>query len=168
MKRQKLILCSLFLFFLLPLFPLTASANSSWYWISETRPYDILPWVAIATLLIETAGLLLFAKTQSILRTFSLVAVANALSFAAPYLINLQIYSEEMFPYRNYLEKSPSYTVGFLFCMATVFIELPIVYYSLRKHTASKTAFIFTIVGSNIVTTILVAIVERLFCVGQW
>lgn len=36
------------------------SANSSWVWISQTRPYDVLPWVALVT---------------------------NLLSFAAPYVL---------------------------------------------------------------------------------
>lgn len=31
-------------------------ANSSWVWISETRPFDVLPWVAAVTILIEAAA----------------------------------------------------------------------------------------------------------------
>lgn len=73
-----------------------------------------------------------------------------------------------MFTYEKYLEHWPSYTVGVLFCVTTVLIELPIVYLSLRKEVAYSKKFLLTIVGSNIVTTLLVAIVERFFCVGNW
>ena len=39
------------MFLLLVSIPQVVSANSSWIWISETRPYDLLPIVIILTLL---------------------------------------------------------------------------------------------------------------------
>ena len=38
---------------LMMLLPVNAFADSSWVWISEKRPFDILPWVALGTILIE-------------------------------------------------------------------------------------------------------------------
>ena len=64
MKKYKLISAFIISLFSLPLFNLTAFANSSWVWISETRPYDVLPWVAIGTLIIETISLIVFAKIK--------------------------------------------------------------------------------------------------------
>ena len=40
------------------------SANSSWVWISQTRPYDVLPWVALVTIIIETICLKRVLKEQ--------------------------------------------------------------------------------------------------------
>ena len=168
MKKYKLISSFIISLVLIQLFNLTAFANSSWVWISETRPYDVLPWVAIGTLVIETLSLMIFAKTKNNSRTFAFVTIANVISFAAPYLVNLISYSEQQFPFEKYLENWPSYTVGISFCIATILIELPIVYFSLRKNVVSIKNFVITVIVSNIVTTILVAIIERLFCVGNW
>ncbi len=168
MKKYKLISTFIISLILLQLFNLTTFANSSWVWISETRPYDVLPWVAIGTLIIETISLIVFAKIKNGFKVFTFVTIANAISFAAPYLVNLMLYSNQMFPFDKYLEHWPSYTVGVLFCIVTILIELPIVYFSLKKETISNKKFIITIIISNVVTTILVAITERIFCVGRW
>ncbi len=168
MKKQKIFSTIIIFLFLLQIFTLTAFANSSWFWISETRPYDVLPWVAIGTLIIETISLMIFAKMEKSFEVFAVVTIANAISFAAPYLGKLLIYYSEKMPYEKYLENWPSYTVGILFCIATVLIELPIVYFSLRKNAVSRKKFVITIIIINIVTTILVAIIERIFCVGRW
>lgn len=168
MKKYKLISSLIISFFILQLFSLTAFANSSWIWISETRPYDVLPWVAIGTLIIESISLMVFAKIKNGFKVFTFLTIANAISFAAPYLVNLMLYSNSMFPYEKYLEHWPSYTVGVLFCIVTILIEFPIVYFSFRKNETSNKRFIFTIVISNIVTTVLVAIIERIFCIGRW
>ena len=168
MKKYKVSsLIIIFLFILEPL-ALTAFANSSWVWISETRPYDVLPWVAIGTLIIETISIIIFAKIKDGFKVFTFVFIANAISFAAPYLVNLMIYTEEMFSFDKYLNYWPSYTVGILFCIVTILIELPIIYYSLRKDATCQKKFIITIVATNIITTVLVAIIERIFCVGKW
>lgn len=168
MKKYKSISAFIISLFSLQLFNLTAFANSSWVWISETRPYDVLPWVAIGTLIIETISLIVFAKVKNGFKVFTFVTIANAISFATPYLVNLMLYSDQMFPFDKYLEHWPSYTVGVLFCIVTILIELPVVYFSLRKNAVSGKKFIITIIVSNIVTTILVAIIERIFCVGRW
>jgi len=168
MKKYKLISRLIIGLLLLQAFNLTIFANSSWVWISETRPYDVLPWVAVGTLMIETVSIIVFAKIKNGFKVFTFVTIANAISFAAPYLINLMLYSDQMFSFDKYLEHWPSYMVGFLFCIATVLIELPIVYFSLSKYASSIKRFVITVICSNIVTTVLVAITERIFCVGRW
>ncbi len=168
MKKYKLFSTLVISLFLLHLFSLTTFANSSWVWISETRPYDVLPWVAIGTLIIETISILFFAKIKNGFKVFTFVTVANTISFATPYLVNLMSYYEQMFSFDKYLEHWPSYTVGILFCIATILIEFPVVYFSLRKNAVSNKRFAITIIVSNIITTTLVAIIERIFCVGRW
>lgn len=168
MKKYKLLSFFIVCLITLQFFGITAFANSSWIWISKTRPYDVLPWVVIGTLLIETISLFAFAKLKNKFKTFVFVTLANAISFAAPYLVNLVLYYEQRFPFENYLDNWPSYTVGIIFCVVTILIELPVVYFSLRKEADSNKKFIITVVVSNIVTTVLVAITERIFCVGRW
>lgn len=65
----------------------TASANSSWIWISETRPYDLLPWVVLVTLAVETVCVDRIPGVDRLPKTFCVVAAANIVSFAAPYLL---------------------------------------------------------------------------------
>lgn len=168
MKKYKSISSVIITAFLLQIFNLTAFANSSWVWISESRPYDVLPWVAIGTLIIETISIIVFAKIKNGFKVFTFVTIANAISFAAPYLVNLIFCSDQMFPFDKYLEHWPSYTVGVLFCITTILVELPIIYLSLKKEAVSNKKFIITIIITNVVTTILVAIIERFFCVGRW
>ena len=168
MKKYKWLSIIIVCLFLPQIFTLTAFANSSWFWISETRPYDVLPWVAVGTVIIETISIITFAKIKRSFEVFATVTIANVISFAAPYLGKLLMYYSEKMPYEMYLENWPSYTVGILFCIATVLIELPIVYFSLRKNAISRKKFIVAIIITNIVTTILVAIIERIFCVGTW
>ena len=168
MKKYKLISAVIISLFSIQLFDLTAFANSSWVWISETRPYDVLPWVAIGTLIIETISLIVFAKIKNGFKVFSFVTVANLLSFAAPYLFLWLVPNEVGYTFEMFIENTPSYTIGVLYYITTILIELPVVYFSLRKNAVSGKKFIITIIVSNIVTTILVAIIERIFCVGRW
>lgn len=148
--------------------PVTAFADSSWVWISETRPYDVLPWVAILTLAIEAFSINYISPVHKLGKTCCVVALANGLSFAAPYLLNYLSFRGMGFEFTKYLEHWPSYTVGAIYGIMTVVIELPIVYYALRKHVENKKKLIIVIIGANIVTTCMVALAERLFCRGAW
>ncbi len=168
MKKYKLISTYIISLFYLMIFNFNVFANSSWVWISETRPFDILPWVALGTLVIETICLFVFAKIKNIFKIFTFVSIANVISFVTPYLVNLILYANSMFTFEKYLEHWPSYTVGVLFCIATILIELPIVYIFLSKDAISRKRFFITFVVSNVITTVLVAVIERIFCVGRW
>lgn len=168
MKKNKYSLALIISLFLLPILSLTVFANSSWRWISETRPYDVLPWVAIATLIIETISITYFAKAEKKFLTFIVVTLANLLSFAAPYLFawNAQP-SLGGYPFEMALEHTPFYTIGVAYYMITILIELPIVFISI-PNTVSNKKFAAIILISNAVTTALTAIVERIICVGRW
>ena len=168
MKKYKLISAFIISLFSLQLFNLTAFANSSWVWISETRPYDVLPWVAIGTLIIESISLMVFAKIKNGFKMFTFVTIANAISFAAPYLFLWLVPNEVGYTFEMFIENTPSYTIGVLYYITTILIELPIVYFSLIKYASSIKKFVITVICSNIVTTVLVAIIERIFCVGRW
>ena len=53
MKNKKRTICLSTILILLWFSSITAFANSSWVWISETRPDDLLPFVIAGTLIIE-------------------------------------------------------------------------------------------------------------------
>ncbi len=169
MKKYKYFSVFIISLFLMQILSLSAFANSSWRWISETRPYDVLPWVAIGTLIIEAISIIYFAKVEKKFLTFIVVTLANLLSFAAPYLFIWIVPSAPGgYTFEMTMENLPFYTIGFLYYIITILVELPVVCFSLLKYTSSTKKFIITVIGSNIVTTILVAVIERLVCVGHW
>lgn len=115
------------------------SANSSWVWISQTRPYDVLPWVALVT---------------------------NLLSFAAPYVL----YSfDPVFVWSGRDWRGVHlYTVGAIYLLMTIVVEMPVVYGCLKKSAKDRKYLIGVIVGSNVVTTLITAAAERILCWGKW
>lgn len=150
-------------------FTLTACANSSWVWISETRPYDVLPFVAVATLIIETAAINIFLKVENWHKTFVGVLIGNLISFAVPYIG----YSNTT-PYAGYytlgqiLNRGPFYTVGGAFLLITLLVELPFMYFWLKKDVKNKRLLVIVTVLANVVTTAMVALCERLLCEGYY
>lgn len=148
--------------------PMSAFANSSWVWISETRPYDVLPWVILITLAIETAALNYIPKIHKLPKVLGFVTLANLCSFGAPYLLNFLAYTIDGFGFEKYLEHWPSYAVGAIYLGATILIEGPILYYAFKKDSKSSKNLITTIVVMNVVTTVIVAVIERIFCPGHW
>ena len=66
------------------------------------------------------------------------------------------------------IDRGPYYTVGTAFLLLTLIIELPVVYFMLKKAADSKKKLALCIVLANVVTTVLVAIVERTLCYGRW
>ena len=139
-------------------------ANSSWRWLSETRPYDVLPLAILLTLAVEILGLCVLAKTKP-LKTSLVVILANLLSFAAPYLCLL---GDEIYSFSQALENMPFYTVGIIYLMMTLIIEIPVVYFSLQKETVGGKRLFWTILLTNTATTLITAILERLLCYGRW
>ncbi len=171
MKKYKLLNCTLTALILSFSFSFMASANSSWVWITEARPYDVLPFVIIGTLFIETLIIDRIAEIGKWTKTFFGVLVGNILSFLAPYFMYANFttpYSDAGFSLRDILNRGPYYTVGSAFLVLTVIIELPFIYWFLRKDTQNRKKLAFVIVAVNVVTTALVALTERLLCQGQW
>ena len=170
MKYQKTISVGALTMLLLAIFSLTASANSSWVWISEKRPYDILPFVIIVTLLTETLAVNIGAKIDNWYKTFFAVLVGNIISFVVPYIgySNTTPYADAGYTLSEIINRGPYYTVGAAFLLLTLIIELPVVYFLLKKDADNKKKLALCIVLANIVTTVLVAVVERTLCYGRW
>ena len=148
------------------LIPAAVYADSSWIWLTDYRPFDILPPVALATIVIEVLAIWKIPHTRKFIKTAVAVILANAASFLLPYTILLDdpVYHD----FDRVLDAGPNYIVGIGFVLLTLLIEIPIIYNLLKKHVESKRKLLCTIVGSNIATTVMVAVVERLVTEGYW
>ena len=150
-------------------FSMLVSANSSWVWISETRPYDILPFVVVGTLLIETVAVNLVGKIDNWYKSFFAIFTGNIISFIAPYIgYSNSLYGQMGYTLSQIISRGPYYTVGAVFLLLTIIIELPIVYLLLKKDADNKKKLAVCILVANVVTTALVALVERTLCYGRW
>ena len=167
MKKYKLFSSILLTLAVFLAFPLTVFANSSWYWISETRPYDVLPFVIIFTLVIEVVSVYFIGKAKALTKLIFFVLLANVLSFAAPYVF-LYTTPNLVYTFEQQLNNTPFYTVGIIYLITTVVIEVPIVYYALRKSSENTKRLLCSIIGVNIITTVITAIIERTVCTGSW
>lgn len=157
-------------------FSMPVSANSSWVWISEKRPDDLLPFVIAATLLIEITAIRFMAGIKKTVKVIAVTVLANLISFAAPYLLmymevaseNATVKDSDPFTLEDMMIKLPFYTVGFSFLFMTVVCELPIVYNVLKKHTENKKRLAIVIIAANAATTAVTAVAERTLCYGRW
>ncbi len=145
-----------------------AHANSSWIWISRTRPVDVLPWVAIATVLFEWLLLVRFAGLRRRGKALGVVALANLASFAVPYAVHYLCCGIDGLDFSRFLDHWPIYTIGIAFVIATIAIELPVVYAGLKRDAPDRKRFVCVVIVANVLTTALVAVAERLFCRGHW
>ncbi len=145
--------------------PLTAYANSSWYWISKSRPLDILPIVAAATIIIEVIAVNKFGKVHKAAKTAFAVIIANLLSFSVPYILRC---FDELYSFDQMINNTPSYTVTISFLIMTLIVEIPFVFFVLKKDSEDKKYLLLSIAVSNVITTVLTAVVERIICRGTW
>ena len=177
MKNKKRTICLSTILILLWFSSITAFANSSWVWISETRPDDLLPFVIAGTLIIEILAVRCVAGIKKLRKIIPVTVIANLVSFAMPYFlvaVTVQMDNatvpagETLYTDEDTFEKWPTYTVGLSFLIMTLACEIPIVYNALKKETENYKKLALVIAGSNILTTVLTAIVERTLCYGRW
>ena len=166
-KSKPALRISIMIMALMVLFPVNAFADSSWVWISEKRPFDILPWVAMGTILIEWLSIWLIPRTGHAFQVLGIVMVANAASFLLPYAFlkaDLSWYGT----FEHILDSGPHYIVSGVFLLLTLLVEMPIVYNVLKSKVQDKKKLQLTIIISNMITTAGVAIIERLITEGYW
>lgn len=150
---------------------INASANSSWKWISDTRPYDILPFIIALTLVIETLTYIFIVKIKRPVKVFITVAIANHLSFLTPYILGYFGYNGGItYTFQHALEHMPYYTIGLEYFLTTVFIEFLVIWFCLIKDIPKNfnMRFGLTIVGINALTTVICAVAERIIAYGSW
>lgn len=151
------------------MFATVSNANSSWHWVTVS-PLKVLPFAVLFTLLIETVAIVLVGKVADIKKSFIVVALANIFSFLAPYVFRAFrfIPTSGGFNLPDAFNKGPYYIVLAEYLILTLIVELPIVYFLLKKEAKGKWGLMISILTSNIITTILVALCERQICIGRW
>ena len=149
------------------LIPQVAFADSSWIWVTDKRPFDILPAVAAATIIIEVLAIWLIPHTGRFIKTSVVVVTANAVSFLFPFFLVL-VTDTWYGSFQHKLDHWPHYIVGGLFLFITLLLEVPITYLLLKKDVKNTRTLLITIIATNVVTTAMVAVVERLITDGYW
>ena len=149
--------------------PTIVYANSSWQWLTIS-PLKVLPWAILLTLSIETIVIVKFGRVSNVKKVLGVICLANLISFLAPYLLRAysHIPTSGGYALLSAFEKGPYYIVLSGYLLLTIVVELPIVYRFLKGITINRNHLIISILSANIVTTLLVAIIERILCVGQW
>lgn len=140
-------------------------ADSSWIWLSETRPYDVLPFVAAATIFIESAMVCWLGKVRKKPFAVVVVLISNLISFVLPYMLGIAM---AVYPGTEVWDRMPFYTVSFLYLLLTLAAEVPVGYALLKKHVDNGKKLLITLIAANAVTTVMVAVAERTLCEGHW
>lgn len=155
--------------FLLFSFTITALANSSWRWISESRPYDVLPFVIVFTLFAETYTIKHYCRIIKTDRVFIPVFIGNIISYFMPYAVDiLLVRSEHIYTLSEFWQRGHFYTVGTVYLFMTLVAEIPVVYAFLKKKATDSKTLVRVILAVNVLTTVLVALTERIICRGRW
>ncbi|SHE77534.1 hypothetical protein SAMN02745784_01793 [Tissierella praeacuta DSM 18095] len=151
------------------LFPSLVYANSSWHWLT-TSPLTVLPFAIIFTLLIETIMVIKVGKVRNYKKTFIIVSLANLISFLVPYINRAYMFIPISGDYAllDAFHAGPFYIVLVGYLLLTVLVEFPVVYLLLRKDCENEKDLNKAILYSNIITTVLVGICERIICIGKW
>lgn len=151
------------------LFPSVVYANSSWHWVTAS-PMKVLPFAVVFTILIETVWVIKSGRVSDSKKAFYIICLANIISFIAPYLERAYrfIPTSGGLSILAAFNKGPFYMILAGYLILTIAAELPIVYYLLRKYSENRKNLLISIILSNTVTTLLVAVCERIICVGKW
>lgn len=73
-----------------------------------------------------------------------------------------------IYSFDEVFNKGPSYIITTKYLILTLIVEIPVVYFFLRKDAANKKQLILVTTIANIITTLLIAIIERIVCKGSW
>ena len=168
-KRENRIIGAGMLILLLVLSSQTVWANSSWVWLTDRQPYQLLPAAAALTVLIETVMIRTCLGIQKTGKVLGVVLAGNLISFCLPYLF-IWLEGREM-GFRGFgeiIEKGPNYIVGTIYLILTVVAEVPVVCWGLRKEILDKKKGCLLTAAANVLTTVMVAVIERILCYGQW
>ena len=143
-------------------------ANSSWIWLTKYRLWDILPPVALATIVIEVLAIWLIPHSDNFIKTALAVILANVISFMVPYIVILKIEFGTYSTIDEFMDSYPIYIIGIGYCISTLVFEMPIIYALLCEQVESRKKLHWTIVVANIATTVMVAVIERMLAHGIW
>jgi hypothetical protein len=155
---------------MLLLFPVSAFADSSWAWLTDARPIYILPFAVVFTVTIEVFIISKYNHIKKIWIVLLVICLSNSLSFCAQYILAVVVDPNDNcgYTFQDTIDNLPTYMVTAYYYILTIFVELPVVFLCLYRYVQNRTKLILTIIIANTITTALVAICERLICVGSW
>ena len=145
----------------LAMYPAIIYANSSWHWLTRS-PKKVLPIAVFFTLVLETIGIATYNKIKDRGKVLFIVTLAERSKRHIP------TSGTWFWAWRSAFDSGPYYMVLFGYLFLTLLAEIPIVYYYLCKKVDNKKRLLYSIISVNIVTTLIVAVLERLLCRGQW
>lgn len=160
----------LFIIIFMQILSLNVFADSSWHWITDIHPRVIFPIAVIATLLCEFFGVTLICKIKKWWKVFLIIIVANLASFLFPclFFVIFSPYGDFASSIKAFDSNYPSYIIEPFYLFLTLIIEVPIVYFTLKNECTNRKKLLITVIAVNIFTTAMIAIIERIFCVGSW
>ncbi|MCQ1530719.1 hypothetical protein [Lutispora saccharofermentans] len=166
---KRTLLCCILLFYI---YPAEVLANSSWHWVTVS-PMRVLPLAIILTLAIETWGVSVYGKVKGKVKAFIIVTFANIVSFIAPYIYSTCILNRFYgsgwgYAWERAFNNGPNYIIRLAYLVLTLCIEVPLVYFLLKNQSKDKKKLLLITIVANVITTIAVAVLERLLCQGQW
>lgn len=148
----------------------TVYANSSWVWLTDKKPWHLLPVAVVLTLLIEIT-MHKYLLNIKLAKVYVAIIIANVCSFLLPYVMICYVnYSQVLYTVKETLNAGPTYMIRFGYLFMTLVIEVPIVRSMIKElvgEAGRKKAFSVTVI-SNIITTVLVFVIERILCQGTW
>jgi hypothetical protein len=166
---RKPLLFAFLLGFTVLAYPVTAFANSSWTWLTQTTPLFVLPFAIVFTLVVEIFSVIFFGRVATRRKATLVVTLANLASFLLPLLINWLIEyplaPEGQTALSAFINETPFFIIGVIYLIFTLIVEMPVVYFFLNKSTNSKYRLLIAIFISNAITTAAVAAAEHLLCV---
>ena len=172
-SKQKIPM-ALILFSYITLLSSTVYANSSWRWLTSS-PKKLLPIAIVLTLMVEFIGILFLGRVKGKIKpikVLGIVALANIVSFVFPYIVRAYLFRATAgtfaYAWEDAFEAGPFYIVLLGYLILTILLELPLVYSYLKRHTSNKKILLKSIIGVNLITTIIVAVLERTLYHGQW
>ena len=121
----------------------------------------------IGTVAIETICIYLATHKNCFLKTIITVSIANLASFLIPYLF-VRLVPKLLYTYEQMKEHTPLFMIGAGYFIVTILFELPIVFLTMRKQFNANKQAALIIIGSNLLTTIMVFFVERFYAPGAW
>ncbi|MGI6129966.1 MAG: hypothetical protein ACOYEO_07740 [bacterium] len=124
------------------------------------------------TLMVETGAVVSFGKVITTRKAVTMVALANVLSFVTPYVLRARLFRATKGSFLDAwpaaFNAGPYYMVRLGYLFLTLAVEVPMVYCTLKQHTDRPKNLLNVALIANVVTTAIVAVMERVLCQGQW
>jgi hypothetical protein len=147
----------------------TVFANSSWHWLTMS-PVTLLPLAVILTLFTEITIIKKWNRELDLKKICEIIFAANLASFLVPFIERAIRFSPTTggFSFVSANIKGPFFIVLIGYLLITLLVEIPLVLIYLRKNTDNIKRLFMSVLLVNILTTGMVALIERLLCKGVW